>query len=270
MAIRRWIGAAFGVVALSPLAMAHDFWMELADYRVQPGEAVAVSLFVGHDAEVKPYPRKPSHVDWFRVEGEGARRAIEGHAGMDPAGRFTLERSGVFAIGYRSTRTFIELEASKFESYLAHEGLDPIIAERARRGETEVPGREVYSRCAKAFVRVGADPAEAKDYERSLGMPLEFIPMSDPTRVSAGGRLGLRLLHRDTPLAGARVDAMHWPLAGEMPVTRIGVTDAEGRVWFELSHAGEWVIASTHMTDAPPEVDADWESLWAALTIEIE
>lgn len=262
-------GVALWVAIASPLANAHDFWMELSRYHVEPGAAVDVSLRVGHGAEVTRYPRKPSHIDWFAVEREGARAPVQGAVGAEPAGRAQFAQPGLYAVGYRSTPTFIELDAKKFESYLEHEGLKPIIEERRRLGQSAEPGRELYSRCAKSFVRVGDAPVQAADYTQPMGMPLEFTPMSDPSAIQHGERFGVQLTFNGQPLPGARVDAMHWASQTAEPVTLIGETDANGEVSFEFTNTGTWVIASTYMFEASADDDADWESLWATLTVDV-
>ncbi|MGH8131031.1 MAG: hypothetical protein ACRES3_09295, partial [Steroidobacteraceae bacterium] len=46
-------------------------------------------------------------------------------------------------------------------------------------------------------------------------------------------------------------------------------TDVDGRAGFRLRAAGMWRVAAVHMIDAPGNVAADWESLWASLTFEL-
>ena len=46
-------------------------------------------------------------------------------------------------------------------------------------------------------------------------------------------------------------------------------TDQAGRVRFRLADPGVWLIATVHMTAAPPGVDAHWQSIWASETFEL-
>src|SRR5207249_7443329 len=57
----------------------------------------------------------------------------------------------------------IELEPEKFESYLKDEGLERVVKIRSDRKETLKPGREVFSRCAKTLLKVGAGAADGQD-----------------------------------------------------------------------------------------------------------
>ena len=45
-------------------------------------------------------------------------------------------------------------------------------------------------------------------------------------------------------------------------------TDKAGRVSFTLPRGGVWLVKAAHMVPAPAESGADWESLWASLTLE--
>lgn len=266
-----WTGAATILgVAMSP-ALAHDFWISLSDYHAERDQRVEVSLRVGHADSVTHVPRRAGHCRSFRVVGDPLDRPIGGVEGDEPAGFVRLSESGLYLLGYRSNQSFIELDAAEFEAYLAEEGLDVISRERARLGQSDEPGRETYSRCAKSMLRVGdAAPDGRPAFDRTLGFPLEFIPEADPLALSKGDRLTVRLLYESQPLVGALVDASHREREDAMPTTHSAITDGEGRATFTLDHAGEWVIAATHMVEAAPDAEADWESLWASLTFAIE
>jgi hypothetical protein len=46
-------------------------------------------------------------------------------------------------------------------------------------------------------------------------------------------------------------------------------SDFDGRVVFRPGRTGRWLVKAVHMVPAPPEADADWESVWASVTFEI-
>lgn len=55
---------------------------------------------------------------------------------------------------------FLSMEGDKFIEYLKDEGLDEIVDEVNRRGESQKKSRERYSRDAKVLIRAGDGPAE--------------------------------------------------------------------------------------------------------------
>jgi hypothetical protein len=86
--------------------------------------------------------------------------------------------------GYLSNLSAGELAADKFNQYLKEEGLDTILALRARRKETGVRAHELFSRCAKSLVFSGSS-SEAQG-DRSLGFTLELLAERDPYTISPG------------------------------------------------------------------------------------
>ena len=72
----------------------------------------------------------------------------------DPAGSAIVGEAGTQWAGYQSRHYPATLDAAKFESYLKEEGLERVIAERKKRGQSGAPGRERFYRCAKSLLEV--------------------------------------------------------------------------------------------------------------------
>ena len=53
-----------------------------------------------------------------------------------------------------------------------------------------MPGREIFSRCAKALLVVGAGPRTG--YDRRMGMRLEIVPEANPETVIVCGEPAIR------------------------------------------------------------------------------
>jgi hypothetical protein len=236
-------------LVLASSAAAHDFWIELSTPRAAPGEPVAARLFVGDQGTGEPFPRDPAHLLRFWAAGAAGEAPLLGRRGADPAGVFVAPAAGVVAVGYASRPTPLALEPAKFAAYLDQEGLP-----RVR------PGRELFSRCAKALLPVG--DGQGDGFDRVLGLTLELVPERSPFTLAAGDELVLRLVYEGRPLAGALVDARQ---RGE-PAATSARTDAEGRVRLRLLGPGLWLIAAVHMTEAAPGQGAEWESFWASLS----
>jgi len=266
--MRRAVFFALFTLMPAPAARAHDFWIDPSTFRPAPGQRVLVRLRVGQRFRGDPVPRDPSLLQRFSVVAKGGETPVPGVAGAEPAGFATLTSPGLSLITYASGRSAVELDAAKFETYLTDEGLEAVHAERARKGQTAAPVKEVFSRCAKAFLAVGGDGAGGAGFDRVLGLTLELVPEKDPTalRPAAGGAdLPVRLLYRGKPLAGALVAA----LPRDRPDAKVTArTDAAGRARLRLDRPGVWLVKAVHMIPAPAAAGADWESFWASLTFE--
>jgi uncharacterized GH25 family protein len=239
---------------------AHDFWIEPSTFHPAPGATVAVGLRVGQDFVGDPVPRFSRSIAQFIVRQGGSDQPIAGLENIDPAGYFRAEGQATAVIVYRSLASFIELPADKFEEYLRREGLERIIDIRIERGARAKPGRERFSRYAKALLTGERTSVGAM---QPIGLAYEIVADDDPT-VKSGPFRG-RVLHDGKPLAGALVVAM---LRSDPSVRLAMRTDGSGAFAFELPHAGVWLVKSVHMVKASMFSDADWDSLWASLTFE--
>jgi len=203
-------------------------------------------------------------VKTFVAVDDAGMHPIGGRLGAEPAGAIDVQQTGIAVVGYRSLPQHVELAAPDFERYLAMEGLDAIIKDRADHGSSAAPGREIFSRAAKSLLAVGGG-RPASGHDRVLGLTLELIPEKSPWALQAGDELPVVLRYEGKPLAGALVMALHQ--SGEK-LAAIRSDDA-GRVRVPLSRSGVWLVKAVHMIPAPAGADADWESIWASLTFEL-
>lgn len=250
---------------------AHEYWLSPSSYRAGQDALVTLSVFAGTGfrGELKPYAAPRTRR--FELRGPKTYDLSKVATNGDVVwARFRLPDDAGTLLAYESDFAEIELPAGDFDRYLRLEGLDEPLARRARLGTRAGPGRERYARCAKAWI-AGRDLTRLS---RPIGMPLEVIPLADPTRAAT---LRVRVLFEGRPLADALVRAWNQPLAeGPAPcdaATRDSVgptdetrTDGEGVARLSLRGAGEWLINSVHMIPSRNPRESDWESYWASLT----
>lgn len=264
-------------------ALAHDFWIEPSSYHPPVASSVQLALRVGEDFSGRPVLRSQDGIERFVVSGPRGERTVTGLEARDPAGFVRIDAPGVYVAGYQSRRWPITLVADRFERYLAAEGLDAVLEVRRLRGESRSEGREVFSRCAKTVLAtssakttsssaVGGESAAST----RLGCPFEIVleaapepagpaGRASPATPAANNRLSVKVLYQGRPIEGIQVAAQTRGPDGRHLATR---SNEEGLAEFLLDRAGPWLIKAVHMVEAPDEVDADWESFWASLTLE--
>jgi len=254
------LALAGGSVSLS----AHDFWIEPTGFMADLGRVVGVKLRVGQDFHGDAVPRSEELIEQFVVADTSGRRQVVGQDGADPAGLLRVTAQGVLVIGYHSRPSPVTLPADKFTQYLKEEGLDGVIAERARRGTSGAEGREIFSRSAKSLVRAGTMGPGAGD--RVLGFPIELVADRNPYEMRVGDPLTVQVTYQDAPLPNALIVAFNQ----RTPYHKLNVrSDRDGRATFRIDEPGPWLIKAVHMVPAPPQSKADWESFWASLTFEV-
>ena len=145
-------------LSLATSACAHEFWIQPDSFRPDAGSVVRFTLRHGERFLGDPVPRNDDVIERFVVIDSAGERPVRGRSG----GRTSVGRSGTAGlnvVAYRGLRLLHELAGEKFDAYLREEGLDRIADLRVQRGESDQPGREVYSRCAKALLCAGSPGA---------------------------------------------------------------------------------------------------------------
>ena len=255
---------AVSVAAASAPLGAHDFWIEPTGFTIDLGRVVGVKLRVGDDSHGDPVPRSDDLIEQFVVVDTAGRRQVVGREGADPAGLLRVTAPGLMIIGYQSRPTPVTLPVEKFTQYLKEEGLDAIVAARARTQTSGREGRERFSRSAKSLVRSGDRAAGVSD--RALGFPIELVAERNPYQMRSGDTLPVRLTYRQAPLAGARVVAYNQ----RTPYHKVSAqSNRDGRAVFLIDEPGVWLVKAVHMVPAAAGSNADWESFWASLTFEM-
>jgi hypothetical protein len=257
---------------IAPIALAHDVWIEPSSFRPAVGERVTVALRVGQQLQGEPMPRIPALIERFILKGESREIPVIGRAGADPAGMTVVGEPGLQWIGYLSRAYPMTVEAQKFEAYLKEEGLERIIAQRAKKNQSAAPGRERFYRCAKSLLDVPGPDRKSTAPKSSatpapLGFTLELQPRKNPYALRAGDALPLSLTFRGEPIANVLVVALRKDAPEKSVHAR---TDAAGRVSLRLDDAGFWLIKAVHMEAAPPDAGVDWESWWASMTFDLQ
>lgn len=258
------IVGALVALGSAPCAPAHDFWIHAGAYHAPVGTRVALDLRIGDALPGDSFPRTAAKFERFAVvPPTGPEQPVPGTEGQTPAGAFAPAEPGFHVIAYRGRANRVELDPATFEAYLREKGLDEVAEDRRRGGRSAEPGRELFSRCAKALVLAGSD-WNAPGFDRDAGLPLELTPLTSPGRTGPDGPMTLRLTLHGAPHAGALVTALHADTGAALR----GRTSTDGTVRLGL-HAtpGAWIVCAVHMRPAPAGSNADWESLWASLTL---
>lgn len=247
---------------------AHDHWIAPSSFRPAVGERVELALRVGHPAEFEQQIRDPRRIVRFESWAPGATsaQAVLGLDGKPPAGLFKAKQAGVHVLAFQSNHAFVEIEPEKYAAFLREEGLEDVLAERERRGESGLPGRDSYARFDKALVRVADGPTAG--FERVVGLPLELVLEVDPHAWQPEQPLHLRLELAGQPFEGRQIKLVR---LSEPHLVQLARTDATGRAKFVPASAGPYAAFAVHQRRATPEqgLEGDWEGLWASFTFEL-
>jgi hypothetical protein len=272
------------LLLLATTALAHEFWLQPASFRVAVGVPVPVRLLVGESFAGQAWARPTQRVRRFVRLGPGGpadstdlRPAMLADS-LTPALRCPVP--GTHLLALTSRLAYLELPADQFTAYLRAEGLGEALRQRQEASEAATkPGREAYRRCAKALVLATAGPplppaTTDTAFKQVLGLPLEFVPEQNPYRLRPGAALTVRVLRQGQPVPGALVQVWQASPASSKPSAALAVshftthTNAQGRLLLRVPGPGPYLLATVRIEPAPATLAAraDWLSTWASLT----
>lgn len=255
------------LVVLAAPASAHDFWIQPQSFHVKPAGTTAMSLQVGHGKDRQKSLMAADRVVRFEsITSAGRadrRKALRlGDATVDSV--LTFKASGLNVLAFETNATYSELPALRFNDYLKAEGLTPAITQRAATNATGKPGKETYSRRAKALVQVGNyTPADDALVTKPVGMTLEIVPEANPYAPGFKEKLPVRIYYMGKPLAGATVMLNNLDFDSR-PIKRV-LSDASGRAVFDLPRNGSWQL--NVIWTRPVTGKADFETVFSSLTL---
>lgn len=250
-------------------AIAHDLYLMPERFIVEPGTRVSVAFHNGDgfpDSEVAPRVERMLNPRAISSAGEAPieNLRVDGNALRAEA---VISVPGSTILAVQTKPNLIELSEDKFISYLQHEGLRHVIDYRNFHGEKHAPGRERYSKYAKALMLSGGPTALGT---KPVGFPVEIIPLRNPYELRLGDTLPVQVIVRGKPAQDLQVEIAWVPagaVRGEKKIA--GRTDAEGRLQFPVDVRGIWRVHTIWMERCKEPTVADWESFWASMTFEL-
>lgn len=236
----RYVAAA--VIFFATPALAHDFWIQPAQFQVATNAPLRATFQVGHGALRERWNNNDRIImlgDFFAGRRSDRLRDLQSKGDVDLVTR--LAPDGLHILGMQTTHSTSELPAIRFNDYVKEEGLALIMSSRQRTGRTGTPGRERYSRRAKALVQVGAQTGSNQgNATRPIGLKLEIVPDRNPYALDASRILPVHVLYNGRRLPNATVKLTN--LANDEKPVAIAITDRLGRARFRVPARGNWLL----------------------------
>ncbi len=281
---RTLLTLALLTVGIVATARAHDMFLKLESFYLEPNSSAVVSLVNGTFDLSENTITRDRMTDVSIVSPEGVRhppmsvwRDTAAHH-WDPDSvdtallPFDTGRSGTYVIALSTSPTVFTLEDTAFNSYLVHDGVLDVLEDRKANGKMGDDATERYSKHVKALVQVGG--TRSAEFSHELGYPAEFVPLQNPYDLGVGDNLEVKFLRAGQPVANQLVYASSERYhghddAGGHTVSVTTRTNGQGVATIPLSEGGRWFIRTIHMVETTAEPDVDYESNWATLTFEI-
>ncbi len=270
MPARRIIVVAGALLLTASFAWAHDLFLKLDTYFLEPHARVRIPVLNGTFVNSEGFvaPERLAGISAVSPRGRiPLSTAAAWSRGPDSTSLLSLELGGpgTYVVGASTRPRELQLSAADFNAYLAEDGLPDILDTRRRENELGRGARERYSKHVKAVFQVGQQ--RSPTFSMVLGYPAEIVPLENPYAIGRGTTLRVRCLVDGHPV---RKQIVLW--AGEQEgktlAQRSTRTDSAGVAVVTLDAPGKWYVKFIHMVRAT-EPGLDYESKWATLTFEI-
>jgi len=242
-------------------AAAHDTWLQPRRTAVLPGTIAQLDLTSSDKFAVFDTAIKLDRIERARARLNGKTFDIRpgGPEKKSLELRVALPEPGVATLWLSLAPQSIEMNRKQVQHYLDEIDAPPLLTQAWFAGKGAKPWREIYSKHAKTFVRVGR-PKGDRSWSEPVGMALEIVPERDPTTLRAGDEFPVSVFKNGTPLIDFSLGIMREGRSNR-PFKK---TDASGRAVFKLGRAGKWLLRGTELRSSN-KPGIDWESDFTTL-----
>ncbi|WP_411282265.1 DUF4198 domain-containing protein [Gemmatimonas sp.] len=268
-----------GLVCSASALAAHDFWLVPDAFAVTPGGRLTVR---GQTSSLFPTSLSaatPDRIVDARVLTATSAVRVRDVSVLGTSLRLshlTAER-GQRVVGVQLAPRSVRESPASFRRYLDLEGAPEARLRYEREGLMPVAGGDSitrrYAKYAKTVVEVGGG---SRAFQRLIGHPLEFVPLSDPSTLRTGDTLRVRMVLLGKPAPVARLHAGSTPntavirrdttAARRAAAADVSLaTDSTGVATVIITRAGLWNIRTLQILPATKGSGADWDVHWATL-----
>lgn len=246
-------------------AVAHDTWLQPRRSAVLPGTIAQLDLSTGEKFPLSDNAIKPERVAVARARLSGKTIDLAESAPEKKSLEFRapLSNPGVATLWLSLSPLAVELKPNQVKHYLDEIDAPAEIRQHWTSAKGAKQWREVYTKHAKTFVRVG-QPKTDRSWSQPVGMVLEVVPEKDPTSLRAGDDFPVRVLKNGAPLADFSLGIVR---EGSTHRT-FKKTDAAGRTVFKMTRSGHWLVRGTELRRST-KTAGEWESDFTTLTFEV-
>ncbi len=253
---------------VSTQVIAHEFWLEPINFRINVDEKLRAHEKVGQDFKGNKYSYLDSSYKSLNITIGDKTRATRSRLGDLPAVNEIVKEEGLAVLSAVTTPSIVTYKTwDKFESFVKNKGIEWVISVHKKRNLPENNFSESYRRYGKSLIQVG----HGKGSDRELGLLFEWIVETNPY-TTKNENIKAKLLWKGKPHANSYVSVFN-RIGDELIKTHL-MTDAEGRVEIPRAKGGRFMINAVQMLEATDDMikgtGAVWDSRWASVTYELK
>jgi len=233
---------------------------------IVPGERIRIFINSGDDFPASDMLLGRRRIESLRLHAASGESSLSQFLtdGKSLTAELPGPEPGTAILALSTRARAVRLHAEEFNQYLEEDGLRRILELRKKLGEMNSPAVERYTKWAKAVLQVG--DRQDGTWSKALGQKLEIVPQVNPYTLRSGQSLTVVVLFDGHALPGVEVTGGYAGGASRRVKT---VTDSDGRATLMMEESGRWYLRTIHMIRLPEDPEAEWESFWSTLTLEV-
>lgn len=258
--MRLLAGIATLVVTAATPAVAHDTWIMTREVDRSTATFDISSGMYFPKLDTGPKADRVRGAGW-RFGGDTGRfgEFVEGAQSLQMSAEFDGEGTAVVYVAFKPNE--IDLDASEVAEYLDEIGAPEHLRRTWESDGADAAWHETYTKYAKTFVAIG-DAGEDASCIAPLGTAVELVPLRDPTTVSSGEELVIRVLKMGYEVEGQAVVAQ----CCETGERTIKYANKSGHVTFAIDRAGPWLFSATELRR---QSDGTWTSDFTTMSFTV-
>ncbi len=259
---------ALFVCMLASPAIAHELWIEPANYQLRTSDKIVAGIKNGENFAGFDLPYLPIDFEHFVILGTNKVAGVVSRLGNRPAIDQAAPGSGLNILVYESKPSTISYDNfEKFEAFAIKHGVDDMAKTHFARGLASGPFDEVYTRYSKSLVSVGTAQGE----DRHIGLEAELVALENPYLLKDNSHVRVQLFFKGAPVPMSQVELYSKGSLGEVAVSNHR-TDADGIANLPVEPGFAYMVNAVIFREPHErhrDTNAVWETLWANLTFAV-
>jgi len=263
-----WAGLWLTTLMTGPV-VAHEFWIEPAQYQLEASAELEAYLRNGENFEGFASAYVPQRTPRFELVTKGRTDPVVARLGDNPALKMQPLQAGLNIVVHQSAVSVISYPKwEKFQRFADHKDFPDALVRHRARSLPETEFREAYTRFSKSLIAVG----DGVGKDQLTGLEIELVSLQNPYIDSVTEGMKFKAYYQSEVRTDSQVELFEKSPAGEVSVT-LHRTDDQGSVVLPVKPAHSYLVDMVVLREPTQALAAEkkvvWETLWASLTFAV-
>ena len=254
---------------LTGTGIAHEFWLEPENYKVDEQSALEAYLRIGDDFEGSDIVYLSSNTTRFDLVSPDQQNPVIARQGDSPALNMKAPQSGLNVVVHQSSVSVITYTKwEKFQNFADHKDFPNMLERHKARSLAEHYFQEAYTRFSKSLIAVG----DGAGGDKKTGLEIELVALQNPYTDNISEGMTVVAYYKNDIHRNAQIELFEKSSDGEVKTT-IHRTDDKGLVVLPVRPSHRYLVDTVVLRepskDLAKEKNVVWETVWASLTFAV-